>query len=312
MTQRGSPPYAQGRRPGCYPSQLTLGSRSRKDRVDLGAGGAVRFPQTRDEKLMPPSRTSPARAPRSPRKSSRTTGDRSSRRGRKGYSRDLRGLARFLWEQGRTLTHATEKDAAAWIRTLKKKFGARRKGAEAPAIFRKVAAARAFFERLKESTALNPFGRFRTRRSDRPLGPALPLRSRDLRKLAATTNPDSPWGLRNRAITLLRFGTPLKIHDICRLRRAQLILNRKGAVVRLQRKGEGPRRIPIRGPVLAALRKHLERNRPRGPYVFQVMPGHLAAPKAGTRGPSGTPRPLSRGRVASILAGARLAAARSS
>jgi site-specific recombinase XerD len=210
------------------------------------------------------------------------------------------------------LTHATEKDAAAWIRTLKKKFGAGRKGPEPPAIFRKVAAARAFFERLKEATALNPFGRFRTRRSDRPLEPSIPLRSRDLRKLAATLNPDSPWGLRNRAIILLRFGTPLKILDICRLRRAQLILDRKGPVIRLQRKGEAPRRIPIRSPVLAALRKHLERNRPRGPYLFQVMPGHLAPPKAGTRGPSGTSKPLSRGRVAAILAGTRLASARRS
>jgi site-specific recombinase XerD len=254
-------------------------------------------------------KTSPARAVRFPRKASRSGGNRSSLRGKRRYSRDLRGLARFLWEQGRTLTHATEKDAAAWIRTLKKKLGVGRNHQEPPAIFRKVAAARAFFERLKEVTALNPFARFRTRRSDRPVE-GLPLKSRDLKKLAATMNPDSPWGLRNRAIILLRFGTPLNLQDICRLTRAQLILDRGGPAIRLLRKGESARRIPIRGPVVSALRKHLERNRPKGPYLFQVMPGNLASPKAGTRGHSRGSKPLSAGRVSSILAEARIAAGR--
>jgi site-specific recombinase XerD len=261
---------------------------------------------------MSPSKTSPARVGRQRRKPSGTAGDRSSGRRKKRYSRDLRGLARFLWEQGRTLTHATEKDAAAWIRNLKKKFGAGRKHPEPPAIFRKVAAARAFFERLKEGTATNPFARFRTRRSDRPLDPPFPLRSRDLKSLAATLNPDSPLGLRNRAIALLRFGTTLNILDISRLRRAQLILDRRGPAIRLPRTGGTGLRIPIRGPVLAALRKHLERNRPKGPYLFQMLPANFATPKAGARGRTGTPKPLSAGWISSILSEVRLAAGRKS
>lgn len=260
---------------------------------------------------MPPSRTSPARALRFPHKASRAAGDRSSHRGKRRYSRDLKGLARFLWEHGRTLTHATDKDAAAWIRSLTKKAGAGKKPSRSPAVFRKIASARAFFERLKQVTAvLNPFARFRTRRSDRPVEPPLSLGSRDLKRLLATMNPDSPWGLRNRAITLLRFGASMRVSDICRLKRAQLILGRRGPAIRLARTGGSVLRIPLRGPVLAALRKHLKRNRPKGPYLFQVMPASLAAPSSGTRGRPGRWKPLSARWVSTMLAEARLIASR--
>jgi site-specific recombinase XerD len=260
---------------------------------------------------MAPAKTSPAKAASFPRRAPRSAGEILSHRRHKRYSRDLKGLARFLWEQGRTLTHATEKDAAAWIRSLYKKAGAGSKPSLSPAVFRKIASARAFFERLKQVTAvLNPFARFRTRRSDRPVEPPLSLGSRDLKRLLATMNPDSPWGLRNRAITLLRFGASLSVSDICRLKRTQVIVDRRGPAIRLARTGGTVLRIPLRGPVLSALRKHLKRNRPKGPYLFQVMPASLAAPSSGTRGKRGNGKPLSARWVATMLAEARLVASR--
>jgi site-specific recombinase XerD len=259
---------------------------------------------------MPFSPTSPSQALRYPRKAPRSTDPRSSRHRKNRYSRDLRGLARFLWEKGRTLTHATEKDAAAWVRALKREAGAAGSRQEPPAIFRKIAAARGFFERLKETTLPNPFARFRTRRSDRPMDGPFPLKSRDLKQVIRSMNPDSPWGIRNRAIALLWFGTPLRLVDICRLKRAHLISDRKGTAIRVIGIGATLQRIPLRGPVLAALRSHLKRNRPKGSYLFQSMPSSFASPSAAARRRPGKSKPLSPGWVSSMLVEARHAARR--
>jgi site-specific recombinase XerD len=259
---------------------------------------------------MPFSKASPAQALRSSRQAPRSAVPNSSRRRGRRYSQNLKGLARFLWEQGRTLTHATEKDAAAWVRALKREAGVGRNRPASPAVFRKIAAARTLFERLKHLTLPNPFARFKTRRSDRPLEAPLPLRSPDFKQLIQTMNLDSPWGLRNRAIALLRFGTPLRLSEICHLKRSQLIFERRGPAIRLTRKGFPALKIPLHGPVLAAIRKHLQRNRPKGPYLFQAMPSSHASPRPGTRRRSGKSRPLSPGWVSAMLVQARLAASR--
>ncbi|HZE96087.1 MAG TPA: tyrosine-type recombinase/integrase [Planctomycetota bacterium] len=208
----------------------------------------------------------------------------STRRRKRSYSRDLRSLALFLWEQGRTLTHATEKDAAAWVRALQK----RRAGT---GVSRRIAAARGFFEQVGQ--ALNPFARFRTRRSDRPR-PA-PLGARELKTLMRAMDPGSPWGVRNRAIFMLRFGTPLRLTEICRLQRRHLLLSGKKSVIRVVRKGV-VLRIPLRGPLLTSLKRHLQRNPRKGPYLFQPISG------------TSTRKPLSTGWVSATLRSAQRAA----
>ena len=213
--------------------------------------------------------------------------------------RDLRELARFLWEKGRTLTHATEQDAAAWVRTLKRRTASGKTPLDSLAIFRKIALARGFFDRLGGSRSPNPFGRYRTRRSDRPRATALPLALEQVKRLVEAMNPESPWGLRNRAIAFLRFSTDLSIAEICRLERHQVDLGKKAPGIRLTRNGRTPKKIRLRGPVLAALRKHLRRNPTNGPQVFQAMPESLSSsPARASRRPG---RPLSARWVSSML-----------
>src|SRR5262249_14320314 len=96
---------------------------------------------------------------------SRPAHDGHPRRKARGYSKDLRSLAHFLWERGKTLTNATEKDAAAWVRALQRTDQRRKHRMARPVRFTKLAAARGFFEKV--GAALNPFARYKTRRSDR-------------------------------------------------------------------------------------------------------------------------------------------------
>lgn len=212
---------------------------------------------------------------------------------------ELKELARFLWEKGRSLTHATEKDAVAWVRTLKQRMASRKAGLDSLAIFRKIAVARGFFERLKGNRSPNPFGGFRTRRSDRPVPTALPLGSEQLRSLLETMNPESPWGRRNRAIAILRFSTKLSVAEICRLRKDQLVLRKIAPAIRLARTGGTLERIPLRGAVLTTLRKHLRTNPSPGPHLFQAMPDSLTSPKP--RGGRRPGQPLSARWVRSML-----------
>jgi site-specific recombinase XerD len=221
------------------------------------------------------------------------------RRRKRVRPRDLRDLARFLWEKGLTLTNATEKDAAAWVRTLKRRSASGETPMDSLAIFRKIAVARGFFDRLRRSQSPNPFGRYKTRRSDRPVAATLPISPQELRRLVETMNPESPWGRRNRAIALLRFTTDLSIAEICRLERKQVVLGKKTSVVCLWRKGRATKKIRLRGPVQTALRKHLRSNPTRGPQLFQAMPESLSSSQA--RVGRGRGRPLSARWISSML-----------
>jgi site-specific recombinase XerD len=223
------------------------------------------------------------------------------------YLRDLKHLARFLWEKGRTLTHATEKDVAAWVRGLKKRDRFRKHPRAGSTALRRILAAHGFFEQVKGRTSRNPFARFNLRRSGRRMDPPISLGDKELKRLIDALNPDSPWGLRNRAILLLRFGTPLSLSEICRLKRTEVILRGRKSEIRLARKGGVVQRIPLRGQVLNGLRKHLRQNGRKGRYLFQAIPGSLKA-LSRSLGPARPSRPLSSGWVSSMLVKAQGAA----
>jgi site-specific recombinase XerD len=234
----------------------------------------------------------------------RTELGHTSRQRRRVRPQDLRDLARFLWEKGRTLTHATERDALLWVRTLKRRTGSGESALDTSGIFRKIALARGFFDRLRGSQFPNPFGRFKTRRSDRPVPTGLPLAREDLKRLLEAMNPESPWGRRNRAIALLRFSTDLSIAEICRLRSHEVVLGKNSSVLCLARKGRPSRRVRIPRSVAPALRDYLRRNPTKGPLLFQAMPESLASTQVPAQGR--TRRPLSTKWVSSMLRQAAL------
>jgi site-specific recombinase XerD len=219
----------------------------------------------------------------------------------------LKDLARFLWGKGRTLTNATEKDVAAWVRGLKKRDRFRKHPWTRATVSRKIAAAHGFFEQVKQPKAGNPFARFKIRRSGRMKDAPIALGDQELRRLVAATNPDSPWGLRNRAIFLLRFGTPLRLSEICRLKRTQLILKGRKSEIRLARKGGLIERIPLRGQIRNWLLKHVRQNCRKGQYLFQPIPGSLKS-RARTERPPLRAQPLSAAWISSMLVRAQAAA----
>jgi site-specific recombinase XerD len=235
---------------------------------------------------------------------SRTELGHASRQRRRVRPQDLRDLARFLWEKGRTLTHATERDATLWVRTLKRRTGSGKSPLDTSGILRKIALARGFFDRLGGSQSPNPFGRYKTRRSDRPVATVLPLAPEDLKRLLETMNPESPWGRRNRAIALLRFSTELSIPEICRLKRHEVVLGKNPSVLCPAGIGRPPRKLRLPRPVALALRNYLRRNPTKGPLLFQAMPESLTSAQAPAGGRSR--RPLSAKWVSSMLRKAAL------
>jgi site-specific recombinase XerD len=235
---------------------------------------------------------------------SRTELGPASRQRRRVRAQDLRELARFLWEKGQTLTHATERDAALWVRTLKRRTGSGKSPLDTSGIFRKIALARGFFDRLRGSQSPNPFGRYKTRSSDRPVPTALPLAPQDLKRLLEVMNPESPWGRRNRAIALLRFSTGLSIAEICRLKSHEVVLGKNSSVLCPAGKGRPSRRIRLPRPVALAVRNYRRRNPTKGPFLFQAMPESLSPAQAPAPGRSR--RPLSAKWVSSMLRKAAL------
>lgn len=215
-----------------------------------------------------------------------------NRRKTKHYSRELKDLARFLWERGKTLASATEKDAAAWILSLKRRGTLRKRSLTEPAILRRIAGARGFFEQVRRWTDRNPFARFKTRRSDRSSNSVSRQNGLLLKRMASSIDPESPWGLRNRAILFLRFGTPLRILEICQLKRSDVFLGGHSPWIRVVRNRRLVLRFPIRGRVLQALRRYVKQRRLKGTYLFGAIPGVRKA----------RPLPLSSGWVSSMIA----------
>lgn len=172
------------------------------------------------------------------------------------YGRDLRGLLAVLARRGVSDPRRLRReDVVAWLEALE----ARDVGARSRA--RALVAARRFARFLVATgaAAADPV--------EGVLAPRLPralprrLQAGEIEALLRACEPDSPLGLRDRAMVELAYGAGLRVSELVGLPLAAV--DRRAGVVRVLGKGRRERLVPVGEPALDALAAWLERGRPR-------------------------------------------------
>jgi len=132
---------------------------------------------------------------------------------------------------------------------------------------RKASAIRSFYNDAgrRGSASVNPFEGVSRPKLDKPLPHALPART--LIHAIETIEPDTPVGLRDRALIDTLYSTGLRISEL-----ASLTVDDLGSdMVTVVGKGRKTRRVPIGRPAQESVRRYLSQGRPE-----------LAGPEAGT------------------------------
>jgi len=170
------------------------------------------------------------------------------------YGRDLREYVRFIETRGVTdPTAATREDVTAFVASL------RARGLAPASVERKVAAIKGFHKFLVREgiTENHPTARL-------PL-PKVPERLPDvvsidqIDRLLAQPFPDSPTGMRDRAILETLYGCGLRVSELTGLDTTDLDLNE--GFVRVFGKGSKERLVPIGGVASVALDAYLKHGR---------------------------------------------------
>jgi integrase/recombinase XerD len=169
------------------------------------------------------------------------------------YRRDLTEFAAFLAERGETAALAGSSEIQAYEARLLKR------GLKATSICRKLSAILGFqrFAYREGERTEAPMG------VDRPrLGRRLPksLTRQEMERLLAAPPPDTPEGLRDRAMLELMYGCGLRVSELVELPLHGVNLPARS--VRCLGKGRKERVIPVGEAALAWIARYLEDGRP--------------------------------------------------
>ncbi len=192
---------------------------------------------------------------------------------RRMYASDLRDLALFLERRfGLTLLAVTEERALAWRTHLQAR------GLAPATIARKLAVARGFFAYLfdlDEPPAglprQNPFRRIRPPRFDRTVGKTPCPGPREVHRLLQTIGSRSPRCRRDLLIALLLFNQGLRVSEVARLERSQVMRHGQRTYLALVGKGGSEIRSILPEPVASVLERHLRTLEPGRQFVFGRM-----------------------------------------
>lgn len=159
---------------------------------------------------------------------------------------------------------------------------------------RKASAVRSFYNDAgrRGTASVNPFEGVSRPKLDKPLPHALPARI--LIHAIETIEPDTPVGLRDRALIDTLYSTGLRISEL-----ASLTVDDVGSdMVTVVGKGRKTRRVPIGRPAQESVRRYLSQGRPElvGPDAGTALWVGVRGGKLGTRGI----RSVVRGRVATF------------
>ena len=170
-----------------------------------------------------------------------------------GYRADLSGLAVFLARSGTGLHAVTYPLLRRWLAHLATRGYAR------TSIARKAASVRSFYRFLNARGVLeaNPAVLLSAPRLPSRL-PAV-LRQTEARALVEAPQRDDGYGVRDRAILELLYGTGLRVSELCRLDVQDVDLERRR--VRVFGKGGKEREVPIGDPAAEAVEEYVIRAR---------------------------------------------------
>ena len=172
----------------------------------------------------------------------------------RGYLADLRSLLAHVDECGHDLADLDVRLVRAWLSR------AREAGAGRSTIARRVAAVRALTRYLHREGVLrvDPGPRLSTPSGRR----ALPTVLDEEQATAALSGPapETPIGLRRRAVVELLYATGVRVAELCALDRADL--DRARETIRVLGKGDKERTVPVGVPALDAVDAWVGRGRP--------------------------------------------------
>lgn len=166
------------------------------------------------------------------------------------YRGDLEALATFLARGGRDLVTATHPLLRRWLAQL------RTLGYARTSIARKAAAVRSFYgwARRRGHVERDPAILLGSPRVPERL-PAV-LKAVEAEDLVEAPPDDDPWGIRDRAVLELLYGSGIRVAELCGLDVDRVDLRARR--VRVLGKGAKERRTPIGEPAADALRAYLD------------------------------------------------------
>ncbi len=168
----------------------------------------------------------------------------------RAYRSDLQHYAEWLAARGRSLATAERPDVRAYAAHLADLELA------ASTRARRLSSVRGFHRRLAGEGGADPAAEVPGPKRQRRL-PTVPA-ARDTRRMLDVAWPDTPLGLRDRALLELLYGAGLRAAEACALDRAAV----DGRAVRVTGKGGRTRIVPIGEPAVDAIAAWLARGRP--------------------------------------------------
>jgi len=194
---------------------------------------------------------------------------------RRMYLSDLSDLSRFIDHQLHLkLPVIGEEHALAWQAHLTAR-------ALAPAtIARKLAVAKCYFAYLLDLDeppsglpTKNPFRRIRPPRFDRTVGKTPCPDPASVRRLLITIGDRSPRTRRDLLITLLLFNQGLRVAEVAKLERSNVLVHGRRTYLSLVGKGGSEIRSVLSSDVAALLDRHLHEQPLKGRFLFTRMDG---------------------------------------
>ena len=182
-----------------------------------------------------------------------------SRNTLEAYRSDLLQFGRYLEERGVSAVEAGDADVAGFLTNLA--VGNGRPPASPATLHRKTACLRSFFRHLRREGIRDsdPTGRLTTPRRGRPL-PQVLTRG-EVASLIGQPRGTEPVALRDRALLELMYASGLRASEAIGLEIGDVDLD--AGLLRARGKGSKERLVPVGRAAVEAVRRYLERGRPR-------------------------------------------------
>ncbi len=174
----------------------------------------------------------------------------------RNYATDLRAYFAFLDQKHIDVLAADRHAVRAYLASLMDG------GVASGSIARKLSTLRSFYRFLQqdEKIAANPCEGMRGPKQTRRL-PSF-LSEEEVSALVLAPEPDSPQGLRNRALLELLYAAGVRVGEVFNLNAGDLELSPEGGLLRVRGKGNKQRVVLVGRPAARALKQYLHRGRP--------------------------------------------------